>query len=213
MMGLFLSISVDAKSKKKKSIKTENDSAVKNIIMVSPLSMVGGSIMGGFEHLFDEKKSLRINVAFGTSERSNYYRANSYNDTVQRVVSGSDLRNTTQLYVELQYKFRIYQKEGDDFSVYMAPLALYKSMEYTVDLNQIVGTIETEKKQSASAFGVGYIIGVQLLKTKGLYLDTYFGGGMMSPSGDYQNISTATFMDRYKKGTFGHMGLSIGIAL
>jgi hypothetical protein len=193
----FVAMAADGPQRRKPNDKADSIAVYpKGWVGMYPFAVVGSSLMFGYQHRFSSTFGLQFNSALGLSENSNYY----------------GVQGMAHFFAELQgryFAFNYSEKNGFFLGLYAAPFLKYKRMSFEVNTFEF-GTFNA-RKTSAAGFGGGALVGIQF-GWKALVMDFYMGVGVQTANGDYLFIDN-TVIDRYRRSTFFHPGLSVGVKL
>ncbi|MCS7005253.1 MAG: DUF3575 domain-containing protein [Cytophagales bacterium] len=174
----------------------------RNIVSFYPFGLVAGTALIGWEQKVAPRTSLKTLLGYGYNDYVRYY----------------DLRNVTEIYLELQPRFHL----SDKFmfqTIYFSPFLLGKYIDGKKQINQAnginnSGSLVVENFRHTNwAVGVGTVVGYQFTFFQRLNLDFYIGGGLIKQQQIRDDFSFIKGLNPYKSGNFLHMGLNVGIVL
>ncbi len=177
----------------------------KNCVVVAPLALITSTLGFGYQRVLTHNKSIFIKGGYGKSEDSKVY--------------SSNISDFTSQYAEVQLRFFVLNSvTPGKVNIFMAPLLVYKAIQYTLDPGGItilpypVPTPYILRNQGVSAYGFGYAIGLQAYVQKHFFVDTYIGGTAFNSTGPSEPLREIRQIDNYTNSPSLHFGFHVGYA-
>lgn len=168
----------------------------RTVLSIQPLSLVVGGGEMAIEHLYADKKSIRLQLGYFLRSDFDLYNA-----------------DFEGFRAEMQWRFYLSDDpaKGNFNDLYVAPYLQYKQVELTN-----IPTFGTPPFRStmASAGGVGLLLGYQLMLPKNITIDAFAGGGLVNTLIDRGvNEVHIPFVNPYKSGIIIRFGFAVGLAI